>query len=748
MKRIFVLVLALCLLTGCGWPTAQQSSLPPEPVASETIRAEGVPPYFGVEFLAEENHLQEGTLFCWQEGRMLCLGGEDATTTPDELFWTDSYGQSRTDIPLTLEDGEGIRCMEIGPDGNIYLVLSKQVDVEREDEYAIPYTYQDLRLMVIDGEGGLQTQFSLIAEDAEVNDLAFSPEGGLYLLRCEYDEDAGFFMDHYVDQYSMDGTLLGSLRLADAFPEENRVVSIGFLTTPSGEGLIKLQLNDHEAVYPLSMDKTAYTKPVFEQDDTMGWPQFYEGAGADYYVLDDNLGFVAYSLTEEPKSLFHFEELRSTMPDNASFVAETGEFTYLFSTYLEGTCYFFTVTGQDEPVVEPEKTVLTVGSYGEYVGGSVLQKVTLFNILHPEAELQLKMYSIDEDSEEIYVDKDTAVEALQRDILNGEGPDILIMDNYAFAPGVYSGNGYLTDLAPIMAADSSFSREEYFFNLWETESGIVSYMPIQFGMMSMLTARELTGDGGWTPTEALNIAMETGLAFVDYTGGIKEYLLGDGLADYIEGGTCHFDDGEFAAMLELLKLENPEAQAEGFALRKRLVLGQYLDLSNISELLFAEDHYGDYAIMGLPTPAEEQINVQITNGVGVADTCQNKELAWEFVRLMLDTAGNWFVGFDVSRDSVTTLLNEAMLPEEDENSTLANSGYSVDNEDLAGKPLTQEQADLILSSIEAASPTMVDEDLKAIVAEECEAFFAGDKTAEETAALVQSRAKIFLSERS
>lgn len=750
MKRFFALILSLSILGGCSWPKENQTTELPEPEAAvqeTTVRDESVPPYFKVEFMVEENYLQAASVVSRWEDRLLCAGSENRSNEPRELFWTDFKGETREDIPLELADGETVQGMTIDREGEIYLILAKKTEIERVGD-GIPWNYQDIHLVMLDGARNLTGDFPIDCQDGSVSSLAVSTGGEIYVIRCEYDDEQGVFSNHYLDQYDQDGELVASISANMLFPNEKRATLGGFLSTPEGDILLRVQINEYDKLYSLSMKPEDYTEPVFEFEEGMNWPEFYTGPGADYYVQDENLGFLAYSLTKEPKLLFRLQDLEPTVPNGAWFVAEIGEYEYLFATWLESQNYYFTVTGQWEPLPETEKTVLTVGSFTEYAGGSILRKATLFNILHPGVELQVKMYSVDENTPGGYVEAADANDALQRDILNGEGPDILILDQYGFASGVYTGNGYLADLAPLMAGDEAFEKKNYFYNLWETDSGTVSYMPLSFELATMATGKEITGEGGWTPSEALALAKETGTPFVCYADSVKEYVLGDGFVNYIEGNTCNFVDGEFAAMLELLKLEDQDLQMEDFRLRKRLVLGEKMYIWNASDLLFAKAHYGDYSLMGVPNPQRETINIIIPYGVGIAEHCVDKEVAWEFVKMMMDTSGNWSLGFGITRNSVMEAFEEAMLPAEDPNSALAHTGYSVGEEELVGQPLSRAQVEYLLEQIEQAKPQMVDVDLKTIVQEECDAFFAGDKTAEEVAELVQSRVRIYLSERS
>ena len=64
--------------------------------------------------------------------------------------------------------------------------------------------------------------------------------------------------------------------------------------------------------------------------------------------------------------------------------------------------------------------------------------------------------------------------------------------------------------------------------------------------------------------------------------------------------------------------------------------------------------------------------------------------------------------------------------------------------------MTQEEADEYMDIIANTTATVAnaDEQLMAIISEEAEAFFNGQRTAEDAAAMIQSRASIYVSEQS
>ena len=64
-------------------------------------------------------------------------------------------------------------------------------------------------------------------------------------------------------------------------------------------------------------------------------------------------------------------------------------------------------------------------------------------------------------------------------------------------------------------------------------------------------------------------------------------------------------------------------------------------------------------------------------------------------------------------------------------------------------PLTQEQVDDFKTLIDGATPGgAYDTDIQEILQDEAGAYFAGDKTADEVAKLIQNRVSIYLGENS
>lgn len=743
MKKLALLLLLFCILTGCGSRGTSDEALD---VLSSTRTSSAdatMPLYYDVEYLSEENFLKDGRQFLVEGDMLLCIGvGDGSLENCRSLFRTDFQGTEKHEIPLSLSEAEGIGGMATDLEGNIYLLLSTCVPDAHDEEIGVSMGYVDHHVQVLDPAGTVLLDFPLCAQDASISDIHVSSSGDIYIIRCEYD-DSGSFATHYLDQYDAQGQLHGTVSAEACFPAG--ALFSGFIRAKNGDLFLSVQNRYGEnQLYAASLVPEDYNTPLFTPTEEIYWPTFLQGTDADYYVYDSSAGFFAGNLGGTPSFLFSLDVLPATIPETAHMIADLGENRLLFRVYIENDPYFFLVTGQREPVSEPEKEVLVIGSYTEMVGGSLQSKIMRYNILHRDTTVEVRMYSTDENGN--YLSPEEANENLQRDILNGDAPDILILDTTGFLPSTYSGNGFLIDLSPLMEQDEAFRSEDYYTNLWDTKDGSMDYLTICFSLRTMVTGSERTSDG-WTPSEALSITEETGLPFMTNPEPLKYYILQDGLANYIDGNTCHFDDGEFAALLKLTQHCTNEGIETDLALKEKKVLAEMSYAYTLDYFLYLDDWYGDYAFKGVPSPDKEIMSAYVTGAVGVAETCEKKELAWDVVRMLLDSTQNSSSGLSVKRDEFQKDLDAAMLPLEDPESMLAHSGYTVGEVELQGTPLSENMRMYILQTLEQLNCKLVDRDIRQIAAEECEAFFCGEKSAEEVAALIQNRVSICLAER-
>ena len=153
--------------------------------------------------------------------------------------------------------------------------------------------------------------------------------------------------------------------------------------------------------------------------------------------------------------------------------------------------------------------------------------------------------------------------------------------------------------------------------------------------------------------------------------------------------------------------------------------------------------------------------MRFDNGYAMSKTCSDKDSAWEFLRGMLTEAGQADVYMIPSNRNVfDKQLKDYMTPnyrkDADGNFILDENGEKIEESrggwvDETGEhniyAMTQEQADEVLSVIETCTKVAsYDTSIYDIVNEQAQAFFAGQKTVDEVARLIQSKANIYVNE--
>lgn len=167
--------------------------------------------------------------------------------------------------------------------------------------------------------------------------------------------------------------------------------------------------------------------------------------------------------------------------------------------------------------------------------------------------------------------------------------------------------------------------------------------------------------------------------------------------------------------------------------------------------------------MNYPSTEEDnRLSMSIDNAtLAITEKCGDKESAWEFVRLFLtydyQKNNGFYNGIPTRKDALEKLLEYAVATEAytDEDGTTVEPidiHYIYDGYDVFVGPLKEEEVSMIHSIIDrvgkCTSNDNIKEGIDSIIAEEAESFFAGDRTAEEAAQLIQNRARIYVSENS
>lgn len=594
--------------------------------------------------------------------------------------------------------------------------------------------------MLADAEGNL-----LCVSDMQV--LAFAPDGSLaYTVAC----------DNYLNDL---------VALKDGTPA---VVMDG----ERGLALCPLDAAKH------SLSSEKYQLP----GDS--WNMFPGGGDYDLAYLSGQTLYGYKLETQEAERILNLMDCDI----NANFVSgvsmlSDGSVTALVNNYDEsayGECELVKLSQVPASSV-PQKTELTLAVMNAEYNYQLSNMIIRFNRNSDTSRIKVLDYSQYNTDE----DYSAGLTKLTTEVLSGSMPDILCLSGLPYEQ--LAAKGLLEDLYPYLDADSAFKREDFFPNVlsaMEVDGKLCMICP-SFSITSLIGASSVVGDKpGWSYADfnAALASMPAGCEPLDpYTtrDDILRSLVAlemDELVDW-STGKCSFESEGF---IELLKFaarfpksfdwdnydwtESDDEQvriAEGRQMLRRA------SIYYINNLMYNEAYFsGDITYVGFPTSTGTGSMLSLGAGDGscyaVSTSCKDKGEAWNFLRSFLtekEQLNAW--GLPVNRSAFNKLLEEAMTPEyrkdADGNIMVDANGEKLqvskgqygraDGSIVNIYAMTQEQADQLMELITTTTKVEnYNDSIFDIVNEQAQAFFAGQKSAEEVARLIQSKANIYVNE--
>ncbi len=385
-------------------------------------------------------------------------------------------------------------------------------------------------------------------------------------------------------------------------------------------------------------------------------------------------------------------------------------------------------------------TVLTLATFdAEAVASAALE----FNESQSEYRVELVDYSVYNTAS----DPSGGLEKLGLDIAAGDAPDVY--DLTALPVSLYIQKGLLADLYPFLDADETLAREDLFSPLlaaMETDGALYGVMP-HCGLVTMLASPE-TADApdAWDAAALLELAAGkdpfageiTRAEFLAYMlAGNERYV------NYADG-TCAFDSAEFAALLTLAAAL-PEETTEDWPGDAHLVC---TTLSYDGDWLVAdwllgclESGTGDAVSLGLPGARGGRVLVAPAPYYWGLSSSGNQTGGWAFIRYSLSAERQAKI------NSIPLRFDVWQSRRAEAAATKGQMFAATRKGDLSlslGSTVAMDALEALMS--EADGFFERDTALEQIIMDEAAAFFAGDKTAEQTAANIQSRASIYLAE--
>lgn len=418
------------------------------------------------------------------------------------------------------------------------------------------------------------------------------------------------------------------------------------------------------------------------------------------------------------------------------------------------------------------RTVLTLATMG--LSSETRARVLEFNRTNSRCRIEVRDYSEYNTAD----DASAGLSKLNTEILAGDMPDLL--DVSAEIPlRRYASRDLLEDLWPYIESDPELGREKVMERPLEAAEleGKLYQVFSRFVIETAAGAPAAVGDKmGWS-LEDLKTALAKqpagcGVLSADETrDSIFEAMFGDSLDQFVnwETGKAHFDSPDFRAILEFCASFPAQAQTSGedtdaytrAASGEQLLLPVYLnDFQSIQ--LYRTLFGGGVTFTGYPSEGGSGVRFSVDGGMAMSASCTDKEDAWSFLRQALLPSGEDLPGLDfpVNRAEFEQKAAKSMefsyVKDETGNTVTGPDGEPmlegtafvfVGGQAVMLKPASQADYEQVMALYEAADGLVGrDEDIWNIVRDCAGAYFAGDRTVEDTIGAIQNRVTLYLNE--
>lgn len=389
---------------------------------------------------------------------------------------------------------------------------------------------------------------------------------------------------------------------------------------------------------------------------------------------------------------------------------------------------------RDDQTESPSETVPVVLTYATMNLDSMMSSWIIdYNKAHPNGTIEIREYERDE----------TGFTQMNVDIISGNAPDLLDLSDIDV--NLYLAKGVLADLSSYLKNDPALSEDMIFsgaLRLYEENGGL-------YGVTAGVSLETLISlapgparQQEWTIARAQELlsSLPMDKELIENLGpvGLLRILVHTDINSYIDwdAGTCRFDSDDFVQILELAdSIKTPAVSeqkteqklANGTLLFYRAYISDIYDYFSVLSLFQGEE----VSFTGYPMTDGGHAVITPYAPTAVLESCDQKELAWEFVRSLLsEEFQSAYMSFQLpTRIDVLQRKMEKYL-------------------ETAPSAFTQTEPEVLYQAINSGVGTRAfQNEIWNIIEEEAQRFFSGEKTAKEAAKQMQNRLAIYVSEK-
>lgn len=650
------------------------------------------------------------------DGQVYCCGGDgNGGTSFYQLNISDN-----TVTPMAYTTSRSLSTMGISPEGNI-------VSLEYEDDGDGNFIYT---LVEADSNGQVLSSLDLTPvteQDGTVITGIMPVEGGTLVSMFNnvfLVNDQGA-VEHKFETYDANRTIVKGA--------EGQILLCG--NTPEGYIVDELA--------PDLKSKTAY---VLENN----YNSAFDGRHSGGVYLNDGVNIYSVDYKSGQRTVA-VDILKSGM--NASSFVCVGENTFL-TLERDGAMLWTPASGD-----AGETVTLKMAANG--LDGDLYAVISEFNKSGSKYVIEVEDYS----TYATGADADAGLTRLNTEIISGNVPDIF--DLSTLPAQIYKSKGLLEDLKPFIENDDELGLDSLVPSAVEalSDNGSLYTMVPAFKVMTGFTSPDyVKSREEWTTAKFLEMAKSAGdkmmLSAYDTRDGFLEYLLIFSADDFATGenGAYNFNNSDFIELLKFAATLPEEPDYEGYPPTDIYDGKQLLSLATDGEIVLDIIRNDTLfrkkcTAVGFPSSKGGRYALFPYMSLGMASTSENKEGVWEFFSFLLRDEYQRELGDlyrclsmrnDILKEYIVNSIQSA--PDIQKAIVIYRENGQEDAECQPPSPDMESRAWDIINNIDCVAE--YDEFIYSIVTDEAAAFFAGERSAEEAAEIIQSRVSIYVAEQS
>lgn len=680
------------------------------------------------------------------------LWDEDTYETSTKFMAYQLSDGSYKEVIMPLKENENIQWLFHTNEGKLFAICSSFESNDITGEYK--ESYELAELSTADGSAISRTDIT----------SAFEAIDGFYMQYGVMDDAGNLYVSdgsQYIFVIDANGGLLATISLDDWIE--------ALFVDKDNKVYVKKWGADGPEIRPVDVTAKGLGEPIDAQNIVRGdsYNQKHNRGMETSLLISDSTGVYTYDFeTDTAIDIFNWldADMNSDNIESFGMLADGRVWVLLQEWQEEKTEYSIALLTKTPAKEMPEKEELVYATM--YLSQDMRQNIIDFNKSNDNYRITVKEYQNE--------DADTAMMQFHTDLTSGNCPDIINFSGLNL--NKYVGKGVLEDLYPYMEKEG-IHKEDYMTNVfqaYESEGKLYALVP-QFSVSSSVIKKAHVGDAkGWTLDEMLSVVESSGaeeiFGYADRYSVFHHcvFMNIDEFVDW-ESGECYFNSDEFVRVMEFAAQfpEEYDYNAEKDGLSQRIRDNRLLMLENgissVQEYQMLKGMFGEeITFIGYPNSRRLGTLIRSTDAeLAIAAKSKNKDAAWEFVKGFISkeyqdemTNGHSW-GFPILKSSLNKQFTMDMTPDyyKDENGKKQESpktSWGYDDFQIDIYAATQADVDAVRDILESAEirAGFIDEELQNIITEETAAFFKGQKSAKETADIIQNRAGIYISENS